>query len=294
MTNTEMKKYLKNMDPASLQGLLLEMYKNQPKERREVFEITVVNYNEGKELPARDAAIPDLKKLQKKLEYVVSKTLCSFRYIRPAGKRKIREYLGQIQTALMQAPFQAKDFDKVCSFLLIFLVTVQQIHSDPSLYYLNVYNMVKGDEDSLFRSVLTKYMSGGLNMERLKQLAEFARMPHIEHHDKALHFMEILLSLFKVGDVRFEFMEQLESMLEARRKSAEPDVRSHDSFMLIRTALLYLLCAEQELGYSAALQELKERTSETVSGTAVRIYEDWKKKTEEEEKLRMSRPEEAE
>ena len=287
MTNTEMKKYLKNMDHEKLEGLLLEMFKNQPKDRKEVFEITVVNYNEGKELPAKDAAIPDFKKIQKKLEFVLSKTIYSYRYIRPATKRKVKEYLSEIQSALMAVPPQSKEFDKACHYMLSFLVVVEQIDEDRSLYYLNIYSGLKGDEESLFRSVLTKFMSGGLTMERIKQLASFGRLPQIESHLKAMQLMEILISLFKVGDTRCEFMEQLESILAQLKDSQSQDARSHNTFLLQRTGMLYLLCAEKELGFDAALKELEHRTSEPVFRMIVHTYEAWKKQMDQEEYLRM-------
>lgn len=278
MTTAQTKKYLKQMDRDEMESLLLELYKRQPKNKKDVFYLMLKSAHEGTPMPDKDAVIPEAAKIRKKADYICEHTLYNmYPYIRRSVQRKLKTFCKEIYTDLISCPVNAENYDEILQLFYESFLLFISVNDDPSGTFLGVWDCLKVSEKDYFRLIVSRTLQAGFSRERLLGLFRFAVLPVIQKNSEILPFDEIIYHLMKTGDLRLEFLDLMEqwidhpdeyhlfeNLLDEKVLGHYNDPAAVPGRARTRYCMLYLYFASKELGMTQA-REMAELLEERLN-----------------------------
>lgn len=274
MNLSEFKKTVNAMTAKELADFLVEFYKNQPKDRKELVEISVENFKKGKELPAKTARIPDLKKTKKALDYIEMwgpQNNYPGTWIKASVRRKLTASVKECWDDLKNVPSEAACFDQASRMLVRFLIAAsesEESYSGYAGYGFSILNALHLSWTTLFQRGVSILMSPPLNLQKIRMLIRLAVMVYPRNYFLAASSMEILTAALNLNDTRLIFCEEIEDALLENEKESwmDPELR-------LRYVLFWIFL-QNRVGTSR--QEMEEQAESLCSKQEfARTYAAW-------------------
>lgn len=253
MNTSEYRKYVRSMDRDKLEACLMELYKREPKKEKEIIELVVTGVNENKEIPGRDAAIPNIKMLRKKLDQFHQTALIAA-FWRPYTTKKIRKGLRQILDEILRCPVRscvrpdAEDLF-IDTFLFSMMITYRFSTLDGTIKWWTGM-----DDETLFRTLCGYILSSGYTRDNLLKTAWASCVLSVGNREIFYPLQEALVLYLKNGDLRIEMMELIEH--ELTKIFASDDKKSRE--YATRLSILYLMLCEKEVTILEGLEMLEK------------------------------------
>lgn len=281
MTAAELKKYLRHLDRDTLESILLQMYRNQPASRRELFEITLRCAAEGKPLPARNAQIPSIPHLRKQLAWTENATFgARYTCLKASRRRKVEMTMKEVYEQLIHCPVQAACYEQACQLLFEWFSLMHHLMQYRYYWRIDLYARLKMTEQDLFASIVHKNLESGFTKAKIGGLLSFVLNPlTADQPDILLERIRIFLASLKVNDLRAELMDYMEDWMRRVQTSStllESGITDQKLYEFwYGFCLLYMELAAGEAGASFAAAVLRERTDGIWARKAEEAIRDW-------------------
>lgn len=273
MTSSQLKKLLKEMTREQLDTFILEMYKQQPSDKKEVFALNLQNVKAGKPLESKDAAIPTLKKMQSELDKVYKAASSwlhagySWRKRGTRCKKMIKEYW----KTLINIPSNCEAFEDYYSYYFKLFGLCALLNEMDDYHELNLWDSLKLTPMAMYLMIIGKIMPGKLTETKMKALMNFSRVPNVKNNFLALDMQEAFVKSMKIGDVRIEYLDSLEAMLKAIEAGSQSmDEKDFDRF---RLGSLYLILAREEMSEKDAMESLESLVGKRTVSNLQSLFE---------------------
>lgn len=287
MTLSEFRSLLKGMSEEQKDAFLIEYFKRQNKQDKEMFAILIECSRDQKEMPAKNMKIVDVAKLEKKFETFQS-SLYKLYYGRPGIRRRLKKTAKEIISALALMPVQAAEYDKACELYTKFLQTV-------SVFSYGAYGLAENYFTDLGLSVIecfTQLMSmvfaKGNTPDEFEWFAGFYGKCLLRPDDLydemivSAQIPEQLVRRVSNGDLRFELIERIEKRLEEQKTKEELTDGEKRGL-----AVFYLLLCRQEETFGEGCTFLSNALGKEEAHTCVLLIEEAFHLSKEEEQSRI-------
>lgn len=260
MKMTEFRQYLKAMDSADKDALILELYKRENKKDRELIELIMTGLRENKELPSPKAVIPDLKTGRKKIDEWSSRM-----YVYPGWRRgrmrarfktEAKAYLKD----LCAIPARAQGYEEACAQLkdLFYVLSVGKLGCYP---WGDPFSELNTSQKDVFRDLCALLLARGSKISVFQQLIDILVDTPVELWADLIELAEVLLIFTRNGDLRGEIVWMLEDRLsqlqnQSTRQELQPQQESSRARQM-RLSMVYLVFASSVESEQQALLSLE-------------------------------------
>lgn len=288
MTLTELKRVLRHMDASKKDEIILAYYKSRSKEEKELLSLYVSAVDENRELPSPKAVVTDPKEVEeviKSLRKQYSRYTAMSR--RTTAVRRLIRKVKDILKVIPLMPTGADKYDALCdTFRILYFDICGGMDSGLWAFAREDLNTSK---DELFRTYASMVLAKGINVAALNDLVEVIRKSATRDWFERYRLFEILISWIRNGDLRFEMIEQQETMLldlKNEKEEMRPGLRSD---RMACRAMFYLFLMQAEGTAEGAFAWLEKNIRPGFGEEMRRVWNSCVKAAKEEEAIRLAK-----